>query len=702
MNENREGGDRMTFIINPLDLNEFSKEELAMAKFIAEQGCVTSFVEKKGDEKVLRYSFWKGLCDENYLFIDQLAQSQGVLKESIAFQNMTKTIQEKHMENEVVKYDLKFVTGCFHKDGVKKCSCKRCLLGVASYYHHLKEYGDLVKEAKIIEDEDKVKAFQEEIDALLQSDEIKEELREILKLLSFIKWCRDNGLDTPKPKLYYTLIKREGVNHYAITNLINKMLYEMGIQESEKCYRIDLKNPGNRKNCSYHRLTIIEGLSSLSQESEYRPTAQEVIDAERRSAILENLMEDFENFMVIVRGTESEIKSFLNYDPKIRAIFKKQFILKDFGEREIYNLFLKEATKYSCQLADGFEQACLGHIQQYRNRSPYKNADFATYLFQQVLMNKLSKDDQRLTFRVLSIDDLPEEKQKVVDLEDRLKSLIGMKEIKDNLRELQNYLKYEKRIRPFQTEQPKLNLHMLITGNPGTGKTTVARIIAETLYNLGYLEESKCLEVEAKDLIAGYVGQTALKTSRLIEEAMGGVLFIDEAYMLRANERNTFNAEAIATLIKAMEDHKDRLVVIFAGYEKEMKDFVASNSGILSRIGYSFNIKDYSLEELNGIALLKLTQMGYSMNDLAKEKLSKILEEGMKVKNFGNGRFVMNAIQAILLNHAMRVDELSDEDLFILTETDISDEVKDELLTQLKEMKRNDVSIKKIGFQPQK
>lgn len=129
---------------------------------------------------------------------------------------------------------------------------------------------------------------------------------------------------------------------------------------------------------------------------------------------------------------------------------------------------------------------------------------------------------------------------------------------------------------------------------------------------------------------------------------------------------------------------------------------MASNSGILSRIGNVFNIEDYSLEELNNIARLKLTQMGYEMNDLAKSKLSEILEEGMKIKDFGNGRFVMNAIQSILLNHAMRVDELTDEDLFILTETDISDKVKDELLNQLKEMKGKSTAVKQIGFQPQK
>ena len=300
---------------------------------------------------------------------------------------------EERIKNGITEYDLNFSVGCFHKEGAKKCECKKCLLGVASYYRYLKENENALKEAESIEDENKIKMFQEEIDALLQSDEIKEELREILKLLSFIKWCRDNGLDTPKPKLYYTLVKREGVNHYVITNLINKMLYEMGIQEYEKAYLMNLKNPAKHKVCSYHRLTIIEGLSALSDDNDYRPTAQERSDAEKRSSILEGLMDDFENFMVVVRGTEAEIKRFLNYDPKIRAIFKKQFILKDLSDREIYNLFLKEVTKYSCQLEDGFEQACLSYIQQHRNRSHYKiEIEFDLYQRTKAILNQMSCD----------------------------------------------------------------------------------------------------------------------------------------------------------------------------------------------------------------------------------------------------------------------------------------------------------------------
>ena len=133
---------------------------------------------------------------------------------------------------------------------------------------------------------------------------------------------------------------------------------------------------------------------------------------------------------------------------------------------------------------------------------------------------------------------------------------------------------------------------MVFLGNPGTGKTTVARIIASILYNLKYIKTNNLIEVSAKDLVAEYVGQTAPKTNAVVEKALDGVLFIDEAYTLAVKNDNSYNAEAIATLIQAMENYRDRLVVIFAGYTKEMQAFLNSNSGIKSRIGYTLEFDD--------------------------------------------------------------------------------------------------------------
>ena len=151
-------------------------------------------------------------------------------------------------------------------------------------------------------------------------------------------------------------------------------------------------------------------------------------------------------------------------------------------------------------------------------------------------------------------------------------------------------------------------MHMVFTGNPGTGKTTIARVIAKILFDIGIIHENKLIEVERKDLVGEYQGKTAIKTFDVIDKAMGGVLFIDEAYSLspKTSGNSDFGDEAIATLIKAMEDHKDQLVVIFAGYKDEMKTFIDSNPGIASRIGYTFDFKDYTPDELVKIFYLIL------------------------------------------------------------------------------------------------
>ena len=194
---------------------------------------------------------------------------------------------------------------------------------------------------------------------------------------------------------------------------------------------------------------------------------------------------------------------------------------------------------------------------------------------------------------------------------------------------------------------------MVFLGNPGTGKTTVARLIGDILYNLKYIKQNKLIEVSSKDLVAEYVGQTAVKTMNVVEKAMGGILFIDEAYALAVkNNDNSFNAEAIATLIKAMEDYRDDLVVIFAGYTKEMQDFLNSNSGIVSRIGYTLEFDDYTNEELIEIFKGMVSKAGFILEDDAIDEVKKLIDENRGMKNFGNARFIRNVYERSVINHA--------------------------------------------------
>ena len=218
---------------------------------------------------------------------------------------------------------------------------------------------------------------------------------------------------------------------------------------------------------------------------------------------------------------------------------------------------------------------------------------------------------------------------------------------------------------------------MVFLGNPGTGKTTVARIVAQILYNLNYIKQNKLIEVSSKDLVAEYVGQTAPKTMAVIEKAMGGVLFIDEAYSLASGkgQGNSYNEEAIATLIQAMENSRDNLVVIFAGYTVEMQDFLNANSGIVSRIGYTVEFEDYTEDELVQIFKNMVKKAGFEITDEAIQKAKDIIKKYKNTKNFGNARFARSLYEKSVIKHASNTKGKKRKNILkTITAEDISSE----------------------------
>lgn len=240
---------------------------------------------------------------------------------------------------------------------------------------------------------------------------------------------------------------------------------------------------------------------------------------------------------------------------------------------------------------------------------------------------------------------------------EELQSLIGLSEVKDEVSALANFVKIQQEREKKGMKAVGLSYHCVFTGNPGTGKTTVARILAAIYKDLGILKKGHLVETDRSGLVAEYVGQTAVKTNKIIDSALDGVLFIDEAYSLVQGGGNDFGQEAISTLLKRMEDDRERLIVVLAGYSEDMKRFIDSNPGLQSRFNRYINFADYTADELKQIFMLNVDKNQYLLDEEGQTLLDQILTFAIehKDKNFGNGRYVRNLFEKTIQNQAIRL-----------------------------------------------
>lgn len=258
---------------------------------------------------------------------------------------------------------------------------------------------------------------------------------------------------------------------------------------------------------------------------------------------------------------------------------------------------------------------------------------------------------------------------------EQLEELIGLENVKKDVKELISLMKVQKLREEKGMKFVPTSLHLVFSGNPGTGKTTVARILAQLYKEIGVLSKGQLIEVDRSGLVAGYVGQTALKTQEKIKEAMGGILFVDEAYALNKDGQD-FGQEAIDTILKAMEDNRSDFVVIVAGYTEPMKKFINSNPGLKSRFNKFIDFPDYTADEMMSIFEMNCQKYSYSMTEEASTAIRAKIDEHEKNKgeNFANARDVRNMFEAIITNQATRIAAIENP-----TEKDITTILPDDL-----------------------
>ena len=473
---------------------------------------------------------------------------------------------------------------------------------------------------------------------------------------------------------YYGYIKNSKINNIS-TNAI------LSDYRSLKNYYYDLNENGQKKQPNF-------GINLIS---DFTLVNYEKYDFKMRILnLLEECMHQYENDLItVISGKKEVIDEILANNSSLKHLFNIKFEFKDLDEKEVLDITTKNLEKIA-NTTEEFKKALQEYIRTTYREEELKSKEYANDLSNKIIYNYFKNEKVCKNY---TIKDLPvcERKRNMEEILENLNELTGLHNIKEEINNLVELLEFHKKI---ESKDNVINLHMLFKGNPGTGKTTVARIMADIFYQLGYINTNKLIEVEAKDLIGEYLGQTGPKTYRVIEKALDGVLFIDEAYTLTtAKGTANYSMECISTLIKAMEEYKGRLIMIFAGYKDEMNDFVRLNPGILSRIGYDIEFKDYIKEELLEIFMHIAKKRGFEVEPQAQEKVKKVIEKAINFENFGNARFIVNFFDKTLLLHARNTKNLyNKEELTLITSDDIDIELME------KNLRDANKKSGKIGF----
>ena len=385
-----------------------------------------------------------------------------------------------------------------------------------------------------------------------------------------------------------------------------------------------------------------------------------------RSRMLEyclQVLRDYRpNSYIILTGDQKELDEFMKLDITFTTLFKEhQIVIPSDSPEELYQKFTKMMEGTDMYVG---KNEFMDYVSRNTGYFPFKNDSLACYL-----------SDCVKSTRHLPADFNTRNNK---TFEEALNDMVGLEDVKEQMIRFNRFVRFVQQAKEFKMDIPASNYHMLFTGNPGTGKTTVARIVAKMLYHCGVCKKDKFTEIQSTDMIAKYLGQTGPKTKELIENALDGVLFIDEAYAITDGSgdsgANDYGKEALSVLIKMMEDHRDRLVVIFAGYKDQMEKFVDTNPGMKSRIGYTFEFHDYSNKELVEIFCRKVKKAGFVMEDGVRDKILECVKGVSSRKDFGNGRFIDKLFQEVLVEHAMNLTGI--ESLKILTVDDVPSKEK--------------------------
>ncbi|MDR3596757.1 AAA family ATPase [Clostridium sp.] len=514
------------------------------------------------------------------------------------------------------------------------------------------------------------------LDSLMGLDNVKTEIKRIVQLIKYEN-NRANVLGIEKninQCYHFAFLGNPGTGKTTVARLIGDIFFYLGILEKGQLIEVDRSIIVGRFIGETAKLTkkaidkakggilFIDEAYSLAKGGE----GSNDYGAEAIEILIKAMEDNRDEFIVILAGYTREMRNLMKLNPGLKSRINLEIEFEDYKDYELVEIAKSMANEDYYKLDEDGEKAFLEKIKIEKVDENFANARAARNILESAIRekafrigdNEVSEEELvTLTSEDFGVNLEFNARDKMEELQDELNNLVGLNEVKNIVKGIINTLELQHRKKEIGIDSEDISLNMIFAGNPGTGKTTVARIIGKVLNAIGVLKKGHIIEVTRSDLVGEYVGQTAPKTLSKIKEAYGGVLFIDEAYSLNGSTGNDFGKEAIATLIKEMEDNRDKLVVIMAGYTREMKELLNLNPGMESRVKFTIEFADYNANELTEIFMGLCIKESYVLSEDAKERLKIIFKTKYENKdeNFGNGRLVRKYFENIKMKQADRV-----------------------------------------------
>jgi SpoVK/Ycf46/Vps4 family AAA+-type ATPase len=553
-----------------------------------------------------------------------------------------------------------------------------------------------VEEVVPVVEEETIEQILARIDELVGMEAVKKNIRDHINYINFIKLRKEKGFeDAGKINLHSIFTGNPGTGKTTIVNMLGKLYKKMGLLSKGHVKEVDRSDlvaqyigqtaPKVKKVLEDARggiLFIDEAYSLARAKEDSNDFGPEVLEI-----LIREMSDGPGDIAIMCAGYPKEMQNFVDSNPGLKSRFSHYFHFDDYLPEEMFEIAELAAQKKGVTItedAKNYMKEMLVEVYRTRDNS-FGNARYVYSLVDEAKMN--------LGLRLMNmsnVNDLSNEELSTIELQDMLKvfaaqgkkklildvnekllkeglaelnGLTGMANVKEEINELVKLVRFYK-----ETGRDVLNkfsLHSIFTGNPGTGKTTVARIVAKIYKGLGLLERGHIVEVDRETLVAGYTGQTAIKTAAKIDEAQGGILFIDEAYALAGkNSHDGFGQEAIQVILKRMEDLRGQFGVIVAGYTENMNEFIESNPGLKSRFDRTFHFADYTPEEMHTIALNLLAKEKITPDAEAEDHLKSYFlhTHTHRDKHFGNARTVRQVIEEAVKNQHLRLASMPIEE----------------------------------------